>query len=232
MEVRIPRPLPTILGDRVRIGEVFRNLITNSMKYNDKPEKWIEIGHGPDLGLEFQQRPSRARTPSNHATVFYVRDNGIGIPEKHFEAIFRIFKRLHGRDEFGGGTGVGLTIVKKIIERHGGRIWVQSRHGEGTCFYFTLSESGVIMLPQHPMLLVEDSPEDREATIARLQEGGAWQIRFTAASPATTPSTTCSGAASTPTPRWRPVRTSSCWTSTCLARTAGRSWRKSRNRSG
>ena len=74
-----------------------------------------------------------------HLTVFYVRDNGIGIPEKHFEAIFRIFKRLHAREEFGGGTGVGLTIVKKIIERHGGRIMVRSRHGEGTCFYFTLT---------------------------------------------------------------------------------------------
>jgi light-regulated signal transduction histidine kinase (bacteriophytochrome) len=61
------------------------------------------------------------------------------IPEKHNEAIFRIFKRLHARDEFGGGTGVGLTIVKKIIERHGGRIWIDSARDEGACFYFTLS---------------------------------------------------------------------------------------------
>ncbi len=138
VEIRIPRPLPTIQGDRVRIGEVFRNLITNSMKYNDKPEKWIEIGYGTDLGLD-ASRPGKARPLLGHRTVFYVRDNGIGIPEKHYEAIFRIFKRLHARDEFGGGTGVGLTIVKKIIERHGGRIWVESTPGEGTCFYFTLS---------------------------------------------------------------------------------------------
>jgi PAS domain S-box-containing protein len=137
VEIRIPRRLPTIQGDRVRIGEVFRNLITNAMKYNDKPERWIEIGFttDPDPGI-LPLGP--AEFVPGHTTVFHVRDNGIGIREKHFEAIFRIFKRLHARDEFGGGTGVGLTIVKKIIERHGGRIWVHSADGAGTCFYFTL----------------------------------------------------------------------------------------------
>ena len=138
VEVRIPRPLPTIQGDRVRIGEVLRNLITNSMKYNDKPERWIEIGHGTDLGLD-ARRGNEVEPSIGHHTVFYVRDNGIGIPEKHFDAIFRIFKRLHAREEFGGGTGVGLTIVKKIIERHGGQIWIESARNQGTCFYFTLS---------------------------------------------------------------------------------------------
>jgi len=69
-----------------------------------------------------------------------VRDNGIGIPEKHFDAVFRIFKRLHCRDQYGGGTGSGLTIVKKIVERHHGRIWLESSPGEGTTFYFTLQE--------------------------------------------------------------------------------------------
>ncbi len=138
VDIRIPRTLPVIQGDRVRVGEVLRNLITNSMKYNDKAEKWIEIGYGEDLGLD-ARKPKEDEAFIGHHTVFYVRDNGIGIPEKHYEAIFRIFKRLHSRDEFGGGTGVGLTIVKKIIERHGGQIWIDSSRDEGTCFYFTLS---------------------------------------------------------------------------------------------
>jgi PAS domain S-box-containing protein len=127
VEVRVPRPLPTVRCDRVRLGEVFHNLITNAIKYNDKPQKWVEVGtRGVEGG-----RP-----------VLYVRDNGIGIPAKHHDAVFRIFKRLHGRDKYGGGTGAGLTIVKKIVERHGGRIWVESTPGEGTTFFFTLGPEG------------------------------------------------------------------------------------------
>jgi signal transduction histidine kinase len=128
VEVRVPRPLPTVRADRVRVGEIFYNLIVNAMKYNDKADKWIEIGW----------RENPAGPP-----VFYVRDNGIGIPEKHHDAVFRIFKRLHGRDKYGGGTGAGLTIVKKIIERHHGRIWLESSAGSGTAFYFTLEEGDV-----------------------------------------------------------------------------------------
>jgi signal transduction histidine kinase len=122
VKIRIPKQLPTVVCDRVRVTEVFRNLITNAMKYNVNPEKWIEIG--------FIQ--------ANHRPVLYVRDNGIGIPSKHYQAIFRIFKRLHVRDKYGGGSGAGLTIVRKIVERHEGRIWVDSVVNEGTTFYFTL----------------------------------------------------------------------------------------------
>ncbi len=125
--VRVPRPLPAVRADRVRVGEIFYNLIVNAMKYNDKAEKWIEVGWRGGAG----------------PPVFYVRDNGIGIPEKHQDSVFRIFKRLHGRDKFGGGTGAGLTIVKKIVERHHGRIWIESSAGEGTTFYFTLQEGDV-----------------------------------------------------------------------------------------
>lgn len=128
VEVRVPKPLPTVLADRARVGEIFYNLIVNAMRYNDKPEKWIEVGAMQD----------GAGSPP----VFYVRDNGIGIPDKHHDAVFRIFKRLHGRDKFGGGTGAGLTIVKKIVERHHGRIWLESAPGEGTTFFFTLQEGG------------------------------------------------------------------------------------------
>jgi signal transduction histidine kinase len=124
VEVRIPRPLPKVRADRARVGEIFSNLIVNAVRYNDKPQKRVEIGV----------------TNGSRPPVFYVRDNGIGIPEKHHDAVFRIFKRLHGRDKFGGGTGAGLTIVKKIVERHHGRIWLESPPGEGTTFYFTLQE--------------------------------------------------------------------------------------------
>jgi light-regulated signal transduction histidine kinase (bacteriophytochrome) len=67
-----------------------------------------------------------------------VRDDGIGIEARHFEQIFRMFKRLHGRDEFGGGVGAGLTVVKKVVQRHGGSIWLDSALGAGSTFYFTL----------------------------------------------------------------------------------------------
>ncbi len=133
VEVRLPRRLPTVRCDRARVGEIFRNLVTNAAKYNDKPAKWIEIGYQ-------DAAPAAGAADGPPAPVFYVRDNGIGIPPKHFDAIFRIFKRLHGRDQFGGGTGAGLTIVKKIVERHHGRVWVDSTPGEGTTFYFTLEE--------------------------------------------------------------------------------------------
>ena len=121
-EIRMPKKLPAIWCDRVRVGEVFGNLIANAIKFNDKPEKWIEIGFKPD----------------QDSYVFHVRDNGIGIRRKHFEKIFKMFQRLHGRNKYRGGTGAGLTIVKKIIERQGGKIWVESTFGEGTTFYFTL----------------------------------------------------------------------------------------------
>lgn len=130
VSVRVPRPLPTLSVDRVRVGEVFSNLIANAIKYNDKTERWVEIGY--DEAPE--GTPKRFGEP-----MFYVRDNGIGIPAEHAETIFRIFKRLHPRDAYGGGVGAGLTIVKKIIERHSGTIWMRSTPGQGTTFYFTLA---------------------------------------------------------------------------------------------
>lgn len=124
IELRRNGPLGMVKGDAIRIGEVFQNLFTNAAKYNDKPSKWIEVGCDR----------------SGAVPVFYVRDNGIGIQPHHRENVFRIFKRLHEQNKYGGGTGAGLTIVKKIIERYGGRIWLESVPGEGTAFYFTLSE--------------------------------------------------------------------------------------------
>jgi light-regulated signal transduction histidine kinase (bacteriophytochrome) len=130
--VSIPRRLPRAFCDRVQAGEIFHNLIVNGVKYNDSPRKRIEIGY-------------REGQPP----VFYVRDNGIGIPDKHYDAIFRIFKRLHAREKYGGGTGAGLTIVKKIVERHNGSIRVESVPGEGTTFCFTLAKGD--SLAEHPV---------------------------------------------------------------------------------
>jgi two-component system, chemotaxis family, sensor kinase Cph1 len=124
-EIRIPRPLPTIECDSVLVNEVFSNLISNAFKYNDQAEQWVEIGY-----LEEDEQ--------NRSTVFYLRDNGIGIPEHHRETIFRLFKRLHSQEKYGGGVGAGLAIVKKIVELHNGRIWVESTLGLGSAFYFTL----------------------------------------------------------------------------------------------
>ncbi|GGR92076.1 ATP-binding protein [Deinococcus sedimenti] len=127
-------PLPTLDVDRVRVGEVLNNLVSNAVKYTEGAPR-IEVGALPP-----GERGDLTPPPEvpDDAWILYVRDHGIGIREKHFENIFRIFKRLHARDQFGGGTGAGLTIVKKIIERHGGQIWVTSTYGQGSTFYFTL----------------------------------------------------------------------------------------------
>lgn len=131
VEIVIPDRMPKTYADEVRVGEIYTNLISNAIKYNDKETKRIEIGY---LENALQNIADEQKTEQ----LFYVRDNGIGIEERHHADIFRIFKRLHGRNDFGGGVGAGLTIVKKIVERHGGRIWLESKKGEGTTFYFTL----------------------------------------------------------------------------------------------
>lgn len=113
--------LPAIFCDKIRMTEVFANLISNAIKFMDKKEPVIEIGSS----LE------------NDYYRFYVKDNGIGIEEKHFDKIFQIFQRLNDKDKY-EGTGAGLAIVKKIIQMHNGKIWVESKPGLGTTFYFTI----------------------------------------------------------------------------------------------
>jgi len=150
VEIQVVRSLPTITCDHVQVTELFTNLVTNSVKYNDKVQKQIEIGYLSSQQVAEALR-KKAIAPSDitperiedtvSAPIFYVRDNGIGIREKHLESIFRIFKRLHPPKRFGGGTGAGLTIAKKIVERHSGLLWVSSVFGEGTTFYFTLEAS-------------------------------------------------------------------------------------------
>ena len=122
VDVRRPSRLGTALCNRERIRDVLVNLIGNAVKYNDKASRWIEIGAEP-----------------GHPARYYVRDNGIGIPEDDQHMIFQIFRRLHEREDYGGGAGIGLAFTRKIIERHGGRIWVRSSPGAGSTFYFTLA---------------------------------------------------------------------------------------------
>ncbi len=133
IEIRIPRPLPKVCCDSVLVQELWANLIGNAFKYNDKPQRWVEIGYRDE-----EEAIESGQFRSIHAPIFYVRDNGIGIRERHLKTVFRLFKRLHAQNKYGGGTGAGLTIAQKIVERHGGRIWVESTYGEGSTFYFML----------------------------------------------------------------------------------------------
>ena len=128
----IPRQLPLVSCNKTRITEVFRNLITNAVKYNDNTVRRIEIGYCEEV----------QRGDSVERQVFYVKDNGIGIAEEFHEEIFRIFKRLNAEDDDKKGTGVGLTFVRRIVERDGGRIWLDSAPGEGSTFYFTMESRG------------------------------------------------------------------------------------------
>ena len=134
-------PLPAIFGDRTQLSELFTNSIGNAIKYNKNSLVKIEIGV---VDPAIAARKYRDRLPlelRDNAHILYVRDNGIGIDPIHWEDIFRIFKRLHVRDEYGGGTGAGLTIAQKIVERHGGKIWVESALRQGSTFYFALPQN-------------------------------------------------------------------------------------------
>jgi len=113
--------LPIVEGDVVQLTQVFQNLIGNAIKFRGSAPPRINIG---------AQR-------NNGEWLFQVKDNGIGIDPKNFSRIFVLFQRLHTRQEY-PGTGMGLAICKKIIERHGGKIWAESKPGEGTTFFFTI----------------------------------------------------------------------------------------------
>jgi PAS domain S-box-containing protein len=120
-------PMPMLPADEVQLGQLLQNLIGNALKFRSASVPRIHIGVQEKRG-EWQ---------------FEVRDNGIGIEPQYYERIFMVFQRLHNKGEY-PGTGIGLAICKKVVERHGGRIWVESRPGEGSSFYFTLpKEKGV-----------------------------------------------------------------------------------------
>lgn len=114
-------PLPNVMGDKTQLVQVWQNLVANALKYHGEESPIVHIGATAELGQ----------------WLFWVKDNGIGIDPKYGDRIFQIFQRLHIRQEY-PGTGTGLAICHKIIERHGGKIWVESELGQGATFYFTL----------------------------------------------------------------------------------------------
>lgn len=119
--IEIENKLPSIVAEKTRIRQIFENLISNAIKFNDKPEGIIRIGCSSDDGM----------------WMFRVSDNGPGIDEKYHDKIFKIFQTLQARDEF-ESTGIGLTLVKKIVTMYGGSVWVESKRGIGSTFVFTL----------------------------------------------------------------------------------------------
>jgi signal transduction histidine kinase len=127
-DVRLPRLLPVVRCDRARVREVFHNLILNAIKYNDKSHKWVEISFFASAvkGDDHTEVRSGAGGTAPVYT-FYVRDNGIGIRPQHTEQIFAMFKRLHPHDAYGQGTGAGLSIARRVLERHGGRSGLSRR---------------------------------------------------------------------------------------------------------
>lgn len=127
-KVIVAADMPQVTCDSVRVAEVFRNLIVNAAKYNESAEKIVNVGYLPAHADEL----GRTRT-----RVHFVQDNGKGIASEFYEDIFKMFKRLERDDD--GGTGVGLTFVRKIVQRHGGHIWLESEPGKGTTFFFTLA---------------------------------------------------------------------------------------------
>ena len=112
--------LPMLLGDRSQLVDLFQNLVANAIKFRRTSPPVIDVSsetHGTEV-------------------TFAVRDNGIGMEEQYFDDVFQVFRRLHTKDEY-PGTGIGLAICKRIVERLGGRIWVESVVGQGSTFYFT-----------------------------------------------------------------------------------------------
>jgi light-regulated signal transduction histidine kinase (bacteriophytochrome) len=115
--------LPTVVSDRQQMSQLYQNLVGNAMKFSGERAPQVELG----------------AERGNGEWRLYVRDHGIGIAQEHRQNVFVIFRRLHSREEY-PGSGIGLAVCKRIVERHGGRIWVDTTVGGGCTFWFTLPD--------------------------------------------------------------------------------------------
>jgi PAS domain S-box-containing protein len=157
IEIRVDGILPLVTYDYTHLHQVFQNLIDNAIRHLGKPEGEIVISC----------RETRT------AFEISVRDTGVGIPERHFERIFKMFQTL-GTDAGSDSTGIGLALVKRIVERHGGTVRVESTEGEGSAFYFTVPRQapGPIARDGIRVLLIDDNAEFSEVTTRMIQRAG------------------------------------------------------------
>jgi len=138
--------LPSVMGNKTQLYQLLQNLINNGLKYqkaNATPKVHVGL------------------TDSGDEWIISVRDNGIGMNEKHLSKIFEVFQRLHRRSEY-AGTGIGLSICRKVIERHGGKIWVESEIDHGSTFFFSLpkSENSTLDAESHNIQTLENTDDD------------------------------------------------------------------------
>ena len=128
VKIMLPEIMPMVMGDKTQLVQLFQNLIGNAIKFRGEQPPAVRIGVKHDV--------------QENTWWFSVTDNGIGMDMQYADKIFTIFQRLHTSEQY-SGTGVGLALCKKIVERHGGKIWVESELGKGSTFYFTIPDSGL-----------------------------------------------------------------------------------------
>lgn len=154
ISVKINNTLPIIVYDKMFLSQLFQNLISNAITHLDKPNGEVVIS-----GIDREK-----------VWEFCVKDNGVGIEERHFDRIFKIFQCLKARSEK-ESTGIGLSLVKKITERTGGSVWVESTVGEGSAFYFTIPKSSEteVAITGLTVLIIDDNPDFIEVATAMFQ---------------------------------------------------------------
>jgi signal transduction histidine kinase len=147
IKITVVSDLPVVKCEETRIAQVFQNLLSNAVKYMDKPQGLIKVDC----------------CEQGEFWKFSIADNGPGIEKQHWERIFKIFQTLAPRDEF-ESTGIGLTVVKKIAEMYGGKIWLESELGKGTTFFWTFPKAGVVEQPEEPETAAVSASEDLNET--------------------------------------------------------------------